>query len=150
MWGRNEWLWATLLMVAVLYISAWSYLWQRRGALILLLAVGLLAEYAIVAAGLLSFTGTDHLPYWLIVLWLGFSAMSLVVFGWIGRRYWLGFIAGAVFGPVTYFAGVGLGAATLEASPWLVGASYSTMWALIMVLILYLIQRNREEPLHAN
>lgn len=135
-------------MVAVLYISAWGYLWQRRGALLLLLVVGLLAELFIVVAGLLSFTGTDYLPYWLVVLWVGFSAMSLVVFGWIGRRYWLGFIAGAVFGPVTYFAGVGLGAATLQAPPWLVGASYSTMWACIMVLILYLIQRTQKEPAH--
>lgn len=146
-WGREDWLWLTALCVALLYASAWRYLWARRIQLGALIVVGLAAEYLIVATGVLSFTGTDHLPGWLILLWLGFAAMALVVFTWLHQRYILAFIAGVVFGPITYFAGVGLGAATLEAAPIVVGISYSLMWGLLMLLVVKLIAQcaNKEQ-----
>lgn len=138
-------MWATLLMVIVLYASAYSYLWQQRKSLLILVVVGLLAEYLVVAAGVITFTGTDYLPWWLVLLWVGFSAMALVVFGWLGRRYWLAGLAGIIFGPVTYFAGVRLGAAELLVNPWIAGAVYSFIWACLMMLILYLINSTSKE-----
>lgn len=132
-------------MVVVLYGSAYRYLWQQRKSVLILIGAGLVAEYLVVAAGLITFTGTDHLPWWLVLLWVGFSGMSLVVFGWLGQRYWLAGLAGIIFGPVTYFAGVRLGAAEMLVDPWIVGAVYSFMWALLMILILYLINSASKE-----
>ena len=138
-WGRAEWLWLTALTVFALYASAWRYLWARKSALLILIMVGLLAEYLVVAAGVISFTGTDHLPPWLILLWFGFAAMALVVFTWLHQRYVLAFVAGVIFGPITYFAGVGLGAAELQSSALVAGVTYSSMWALLMLLVVRLI-----------
>ncbi|WP_157982790.1 DUF2878 domain-containing protein [Aliidiomarina minuta] len=144
-WGREDWLWATSLMVVVLYASAYKYLWQQRKALLVIITVGLIAEYLVVALGLITFTGTDYLPVWLVLLWVGFSAMALVVFGWLGQRYWLAAVAGIIFGPITYFAGVRLGAAEMLTNPWLVGTAYSFIWALLMMLILYFINSANKE-----
>ena len=144
-WGREDWLWLTALSVALLYVTAWRYLWARRIQLALLIGVGLLAEYLVVSAGILSFTGTDYLPHWLILLWFGFWAMALVVFTWLQNRYWLALIAGLIFGPITYFAGVRLGAASMETSFIWVGFSYSLMWGLLMLLVVKLIGQSADK-----
>lgn len=144
-WGREDWLWLTALSVLVLYATAWRYLWARRSSLLLLVTVGLLAEYAVVRAGVLSFTGTEHLPMWLVLLWLGFAAMALVVFSWLRGRYILAAVAGLVFGPITYFAGVGLGAASLGISPLGVGVTYSLVWAWLMILVVRLLKRDEDK-----
>ena len=138
-WGRDPWLWLTCLGVGLLYMSAWRYLWVRRMQLATLIVVGLVAEYFMVAIGILKFTGTDYLPIWLVLLWFGFAAMALVVFTWLQKRYWLGVLAGLVFGPVTYFAGVRLDAAILQVSPFIAAVGYALMWWLIMLLVIRLL-----------
>lgn len=144
-WGREDWLWLTVLCVFALYASAWRYLWARRLELILLIAIGLLAEYMVVRLGVISFTGVTGLPGWLVLLWLGFSAMALVVFTWLSQRYWVALLAGLIFGPITYFAGVGLGAAQMLTSTWLMALTYSLMWAGLMLLVVYLIDRSKHK-----
>lgn len=144
-WGRSEWLWLTFICVAVLYLSAWRYLWARRIPLLILISVGLLAEYMVIRAGVISFTGTEHLPMWLVLLWFGFAAMALVVFTWLHQRYLLALVAGIVFGPITYFAGVGLGAAELQSSALVAGITYSSMWALLMLLVVKLIATSADK-----
>ncbi|RUO31685.1 hypothetical protein CWE12_01425 [Aliidiomarina sedimenti] len=144
-WGREQWLWLTIGLVVVLYLSAWRYLWARRRTLALYIVLGLAAEYLVVQAGIISFTGTDHLPWWLVVLWFGFAAMAMVVFTWLRERYVLAAIAGLVFGPVTYFAGVGLGAAQLEVDAFWVGVTYSLVWALLMMVLVYLLARDTDK-----
>jgi hypothetical protein len=144
-WGRDDWLWLTLLLVVALYASTWRFLWARRLELLVLVAVGLAGEYLVVALGVLSFTGTDALPMWLLLLWLGFAGMSLVVFTWLGRRYWLAALAGLIFGPITYLAGIGFGAAEALVDKFWVGVSYSLLWACLMMLVVYLIQRSQNK-----
>ncbi|WP_157983229.1 DUF2878 domain-containing protein [Aliidiomarina maris] len=144
-WGREDWLWLTALSVVALYASAWRYLWARRYMLITLIGVGLLAEYLMVAMGAIRFTGTDLLPAWLILLWLGFAAMALVVFTWLKGRYVLAFIAGVIFGPITYFAGVGLGAAERLTSPMLMAVGYSLIWGLLMLLVVRMVALGQDK-----
>lgn len=139
--GREHWIGLSLLLVAMLYASAWQYLWQRRKALVLLIACGLLAELAMVLSGVIRFSGSNLLPSWLILLWLGFAAMALVVFTVFQQRYLLAALAGMVMGPVTYLAGIGMQAAHSSISLWWLIASYGVLWAALMVLIIWLNAR---------
>ena len=77
---------------------------------------------------------------WMVALWAAFAATLRHSLDWARRRYVLGVIAGAVFGPLAYTAGETLGAITLAAPPlgWLAVAGE---WALAMPLLLWLRER---------
>ena len=77
---------------------------------------------------------------WMVALWAAFAATLRHSLDWARRRYALGAVAGAVFGPLAYVAGEALGAIALAAPPlgWLVIAA---AWALAMPLLLWLRER---------
>lgn len=77
---------------------------------------------------------------WMVALWAAFAATLRHSLDWTRRRYPLGAVAGAVFGPLAYVAGEALGAITLAAPPlgWLAVAAE---WALAMPLLLWLRER---------
>ncbi|WP_185960675.1 DUF2878 domain-containing protein [Aliidiomarina halalkaliphila] len=138
-WGRDPWLWLTALMIAVMFAATPAALWRQRRAFIAILLVGLLVEWLTVLFGVIQFTGTNGIPAWLYLLWVGFTGMALVVFDWLHRRYLLAAIAGAIFGPVTYLAGARFGAAELLLPvPWVI-AVYAIAWALLMIFISRLV-----------
>ena len=82
---------------------------------------------------------------WMVVLWAAFAATLRHSLDWARRRYLLGAVAGAVFGPLAYAAGEALGAITLAAPPlgWLTVAAE---WALAMPLLLWLRERLEGAP----
>lgn len=137
-WGRQSWTGLSLLLVIILYTSAWRYLWARRSAVALLAGCGLLAELVMVLSAVIRFSGSSLLPVWLILLWLGFIAMALVVFTFFQQRYLLAALAGMIMGPVTYLAGIGLGAAQTSISLWWLAGIYGALWAALMLLIVWL------------
>lgn len=141
-WGRENWTGLSLLLVVMLYASAWRYLWARRNAVVLLAGCGLLAELLMVTSGIIRFSGSSLLPAWLILLWLGFVAMALVVFTLFQRRYLLSGLAGMIMGPLTYLTGIGLGAAQASIDLWLLAIIYGAFWAVLMVLIVWLIEKS--------
>ena len=49
-------------------------------------------------------------PLWLLGLWMSFSAFAPVGLGWALDRAWLAVVLGAVSGPLSYLAGVRIGA----------------------------------------
>lgn len=132
-WGRTELIVLTLICVVLLYLMNGKRLWQQRLYIALFIMLGLLAEFALVALGILSFTQANFLPLWLVVLWIGFAATAFTSMDWMARRYAIATIFGVVFGPVTYLAGIKFGAAELIVGKGLMLASYGIMWALLMI-----------------
>ncbi len=45
-------------------------------------------------------------PFWIIAMWLGFAATINHSLAWINKRWIIAFIMGAVFGPLSYLAGI--------------------------------------------
>jgi len=82
---------------------------------------------------------------WMVALWAAFAATLRHSLDWARRRYALGAVAGALFGPLAYAAGEALGAITLAAPPfgWLMIA---IEWALAMPLLLWLRERLEWAP----
>jgi len=153
--GREQFLWLTLALILLMAWSARAFYWQRRRYIATLVLVGVFAELILVLAGVIQFKGfslfeSALVPLWLIVLWVGFSAMVFTVFDWLQHRKVLSFLLGAIFGPVTYIAGERLGAAEFMVSSPMVITVYAVVWGLIMVLVSLLIRRANARPVINN
>jgi len=91
------------------------------------------------AIGLLSFTGQLVLgiPLWLVVLWLLFSGTLFHSLAFLQQRLLLAAIVGATAGPLSYLAGMRLGAATTTHDAWTVALAMAPAWALLLPALAY-------------
>lgn len=109
---------------------------RRELALILLTgAIGLVWDSALVSAGWLAYPTGNFIaglaPYWILGMWMLFATTLNVSFRWLRSRLVLAAMMGAVFGPLSYFAGSSAGAVTLlQPVPALI--SLSLAWAMLM------------------
>lgn len=127
-------------LLALLVFVPLQALWPaRRGArewvLVLGFAgAGLAMDLAWQAGGLLAFTGqvAFGVPLWLVVLWLLFAGTLFHSLAFLTRRLWLAAVLGATAGPLSYLAGMRLGAATSEHEAWIIGLAMAPAWALLL------------------
>lgn len=113
------------------------------------LSCGLILDTAWSYFGWLTFVSYEWAPMaplWLLSLWFGFGLTLNHSMAWMQGRYALALVAGAVFGPLSYFAGVRLGAMQwLEADKAL--AALLISWGLFMPFIMHVATRiNRAFP----
>jgi Protein of unknown function (DUF2878) len=79
-------------------------------------------------------------PYWMVAMW-GLLAIALnVTMRWMKRRWLLAAVLGAIAGPMSYAAGVRLGAATFIHATSAI-ATLVIAWALLMPLMMWLSDR---------
>lgn len=77
--------------------------------------LGLLVDGTLQLVGLFSFTNPGFpIPFWLLVIWLGFSITPHHSLAWLKNRLLLASLFGALGGPAAYWAGTRLGAATFN------------------------------------
>ena len=127
-----------------------------RSELQLILAVtlfGLLLETGFMGAGLIRYAGTAEgqilPPIWILALWFGFGTLPNASLAWLKGRWFLQALLGAVSGPLTYWAGVKLGAATLPDGG---GALFAIglAWALALPAIFLLAEALAPRPVEVN
>ena len=122
--ARNRWIELRLLLASALF----GY------ALDSLLAIG----------GVLGFPAHAGPAWpttpWMVALWAAFAGTLRHSLDWTRRRYALGALAGAVFGPLAYRAGDALGAITLADPPFGLLA-VAAAWAVAMPLLLWIRER---------
>lgn len=116
--GRG-WLFS-LPVVAVVTVHLALNRARIRPEIGLILAVtlfGLLLETGFIGAGLIRYAGMAEgqalPPIWILALWFGFGTLPNASLAWLKGRWGLQAVLGAISGPLTYWAGVKLGAATL-------------------------------------
>lgn len=104
---------------------------------VLCVSFGLMLDTAGTISTWIEFTHYEFkpvAPLWLLCLWAGFALTVNHSMAWIQGRLLLSFIAGAVFGPLSYYAGWQAGA-----MQWLVpvyaAIFISLGWALVMPLL---------------
>ena len=104
-------LFQNLLLVPVLLFLLWG-LWRcsqpERLAWLVLALVGIAMDSLLQYSGVLSFTASAWLPFWLLVLWLAFSLVVVKVFSVYLKNYWLAALVAAVSGPMAYLGGAAL------------------------------------------
>jgi len=79
-------------------------------------------------------------PHWIFALWALFATGLNVSLAWLKGRWWLAAAVGGVASPLSYWAGVRLGAATFIEPP-LMFAALALGWAVILPAILRLARR---------
>ncbi|WP_373502441.1 DUF2878 domain-containing protein [Aestuariivirga sp.] len=143
--GAAGWPWlgsVPALLVAVLHLALSRGQRLREGLLIAAITVlGFALESGFMAAGLIDYAGTEPgqiaAPVWIMALWFGFATLPNASLSWLRGRWGLQFMLGAIAGPLTYWGGVKLGAATI---PDGTGALFwiGLAWALTMPVIFLL------------
>ena len=133
----------SLPVVAVVAIHLAINKNRLRSEVGLILAVtlfGFLLETGFLGAGLIRYTGMTEgqvlPPVWIAALWFGFGTLPNACLAWLKGRWFLQAVLGLVSGPLTYWAGVKLGAATLP-DPGAGGALFAigVAWALALPAI---------------
>jgi hypothetical protein len=85
------------------------------------LAIGLAVDTLLQATSVVIFYGWSlgfFSPFWLWLLWVLFAMTLNASLGFLQTQpLWVSALLGLVFGPLTYYAGAQLGAASLETSP---------------------------------
>lgn len=104
--------------------------------------LGAVVDSAQQALGLITFK-TDPawplwLPLWVFVIWIQFATLFRYALFWLARRYLLAAVFGLLGGPLAYWSGVRLGAATFGGTPVLSLACLAVIWALMMPALLWL------------
>lgn len=141
--------WPGLGALAIAVVVGWHLARARRPApeaalVALAMAVGLLLDGALLAAGLVHFQQGQYTaalpPPWMSGMWALLATTLNLSMGWLRGRLWLAAALAAVAGPLSYAAGVRLGAADFSApAPAL--AALALGWALAMPLLLWLARR---------
>lgn len=104
--------------------------------------LGVIVDSVQQALGLFTFKTDSRwpiwLPLWVFVIWAQFATLFRFALHWLNRRYLLGALFGAVGGPLAYWGGIRIGAATFGENPQLSLFVLAIAWALVMPLLLWL------------
>lgn len=130
---------ATVILLAVhLGLSP-----DPRGESRLILGVGLLGgalDTLLSSLGLYTFGELSFLPWlcppWMVALWMLFASTLRGSMSWLLPRPKLAAVLGAIFGPVTYLYGVGMGAISLTAPSVVSLGVLGVVWAILMPLLM--------------
>lgn len=80
-----------------------------------MLFTGLLVDGTLHQVGFFSFTVSGFpIPFWLMVIWLGLAITPHHSLAWLKKRPLLSLLFGALGGPLAYWAGARLGAASFN------------------------------------
>ena len=102
--------------------------------------LGLAMDGVAVALGLLRLPGEVGVAstlFWFVSLWIGFGTTLSSSLAWLSRSTLLACVFGAVAGPLSYYAGVRLGA-LVAAESWTAWAWVCAEWAIATPLLLRL------------
>lgn len=119
--GTHDWPWvgslpAVAIAVFHLLLNRHAF-WKEAKLIIAILLFGVLLETGLMGAGLIRYAGMAPgqvlPPVWIWALWLGFATLPTGSLTWLQGRGVLQMALGAVFGPLAYWTGAKMGAATL-------------------------------------
>lgn len=81
-------------------------------------------------------------PLWIIILWLGFALTINHSLSWLKQHPLLPAICGFIFAPLSYIAGVKLGALTFVASQSVIIIGLGLAWAAAMTILVNISKSN--------
>ena len=112
-------------------------------------AMGLAWQSTLVLSGLLSYSSGNLLPgiapYWIVAMWVLFATTLNASMRWLRRNKAVAAVAGAIGGPMGFFAGASAGAVEL-ASPVVALACIGVGWAVMLPLLAHVAGRLESDP----
>lgn len=131
------------LAVVLVHLAASGSGWRGEAKLIAAVtALGFALETGFINAGLISYAGGEAVvpPIWIIALWLGFGTLPSASLAWLKDRWIMQALLGFIAGPLTYWGGVKLGAASLPEAAGAALIAIGLAWALAMPAIFLLTE----------
>lgn len=106
--------------------------------------VGIVIDSALFAAGFFS-DGSQRViaPLWLMCLWVIFPTTLKHSFVWLHQRPLLAIVLGAIAGPLSYLAGIKLGAVSLGIGQLWAMLVLGVIWAVLFPVSIWLMTSNR-------
>jgi len=116
--------------------------------------IGTLMDTVLNLTGLVSYQGTYPFlvwaaPLWITTMWMGFAATLNHGLSWLTRRPWLGFILGAVFGPLAYLTGARYGAIQITGALEITLVLLALLWGLMIPALSYVSKSLKQGANHA-
>lgn len=109
----------------------------------ILLLVGIIIDGTLHALGYINYNVLAYpIPFWLAVIWLALATLPHHSLSWLKGRYLLSAFFGFLGGPLAYWAGVRVGAASFN---WPLPASLitlATIWAVLWPIVMYVAGKN--------
>tara|TARA_B110000495_G_C23029311_1_gene612469 strand:- start:2529 stop:3071 length:543 start_codon:yes stop_codon:yes gene_type:complete len=126
--------------IAVIMLLLHLYYQADKNELVLILivaGVGVLLDSALIYSGIFIFPGSTptQLPFWLITLWLCFSATVRHSLGFLANSKILQCLIGAIFAPLSYLAGAKFSVVYITPSFELSYLLLAGLWGPLMVLV---------------
>jgi hypothetical protein len=110
----------------------------------LLLLIGVVIDGTLQAIGFFSFSsGGFPIPLWLAVVWVALAALPHHSLAWMKKRILLSVLFGSLGGPLAYWAGVRLGAATFHWPLLSSLALLAVVWALLWTGVMAVAARQK-------
>ena len=104
--------------------------------------LGFIVETVYLQYGVLIYsfnkTSPQFAPFWILILWASFALTLNTGLRWLQGRHLAAAILGFIGGPLAYFGGVKLGAATIGLMPAIVYLSIGLSWAVVTPALLLL------------
>jgi hypothetical protein len=111
--------------------------------------VGVVWESALVATNVLTYSDgiliAGFAPYWIVAMWALFATTFNVGMRWLKRHWLIAALAGAVGGPLSFYAGANLGAVALNSELALLTIGIG--WAALLPLMVGLSDRLDGHPI---
>ncbi|MBU3579225.1 DUF2878 domain-containing protein [Polynucleobacter sp. 73C-SIWE] len=137
-------LWAVIGTLAYIAIYLWRSQTPKLELTLLLkvLSFGILTDSLLMYLGILDFKGTWPSPYlspaWMWALWLLVASTLNSSLSWLNGKPVLGMVLGAISGPLSYEAGIRMGAANWGSGSHILALGLiSVVWAVAMPLFFY-------------
>jgi hypothetical protein len=135
---------AVILVAIALHLSRVDQPSSELMLIVLTGAIGASWDSVMVAAGWLTYpTGTlvsGLAPYWILAMWMLFATTLNVAFRWLQSKTLIASALGAVFGPLSYYAGSKAGAVVInDFAASMVGLAVA--WAILLPALLSLAKR---------
>jgi hypothetical protein len=133
--GGNRFIWlAAIALLLQLWLS------NKRVADVkmmgLFLVAGMTIDGLLQATGVLKFAEPGWpIPLWLVLIWLSLANTVHHSLSWLMTRPTWATIFGCIGGPLAYWAGTRLGAATFGYGPQFTIALLALIWALLFLLL---------------
>ena len=133
---------AAMVVVIVVHLVIVS---ERARELRFLLIVGFLgtiADSGLAAVGALAYPTSQAawssivVPPWISALWIGFATLPRFSLAWLAQRPWLAALLGAIGGPLSFLAGVRMGAIAAGPTPMLTWSLLPLEYALATPLLI--------------
>jgi hypothetical protein len=132
------------LVLAGLHLAFAAQPWAEAKLAAIALLTGVLADTLLQLLQVISFYGWalgPVSPFWLWMLWVLFAMTLNTSLAFLQKLpLWLSALAGLAFGPVTYYSGAKLGAASLDGSLLHLGA-LAVVWMIALPFLVFMAKQ---------